>query len=181
MTWTLASSGTTSSLIIGAPTTLVTDSVDNGTFVFEIDTSALSLGDLLRVQINTITLSGGSPIQAWEAFFQHTQASNHKISPPIASDQEIQVILTQIAGTINISSLTGTVSSGVVGTGQSSGATGVMYASTGTLSGTTAQVSMLSGVYTSGETVWCTTSANDFVVNGSPAGGRTFPWKLLRV
>jgi hypothetical protein len=97
MTWTLDYSGTTTPTV-GTPSTLATDT-NNGTMVFEIDTSNMVLGDLLQIQINTITLSGGSQVLAWEAFYQHAQINNHKTSPPVASDQSYQVVINQVAGT----------------------------------------------------------------------------------
>jgi hypothetical protein len=98
MTWTLSDSGTTSALTIGTETTLATDT-NNGTFVLEVDTSNLALGDLLEIRVYTITLSGGTLTQAWKGTYQHAQINNHKISPPIASDQSIKCTLKQTAGT----------------------------------------------------------------------------------
>ena len=82
MTWTLSDSGTTSALVIGAETALATDT-NNGTFVLEVDTSNLALGDLLEIRVYTITLSGGTLTQAWKGTFQHAQVNNHKVSPPV--------------------------------------------------------------------------------------------------
>lgn len=98
MTWTLSDSGTTSALSIGSETTLATDT-NNGTFVLEVDVSNMVNGDLLEIRVYTITLGGGSLIQAWKGTYQHAQINNHKISPPIASDQSIKCTLKQTAGT----------------------------------------------------------------------------------
>lgn len=98
MTWTLSDSGTTSALTIGSETALATDT-NNGTFILEVDTSNLALGDLLEIRVYTITLNGGSLTQAWKGTYQHAQINNHKISPPVASDQEIECTLKQLAGT----------------------------------------------------------------------------------
>ena len=98
MTWTLSDSGTTSALSIGVETTLATDT-NNGTFVLEVDTSNMALGDLLEIRVYTITLSGGTLTQAWKGTYQHGQINNHKISPPVASDQSIRCTLNQTAGT----------------------------------------------------------------------------------
>lgn len=98
MTWTLADSGTTSSLVIGTETTLATDTT-NGTFVLEVDVSNMVLGDLLEIRVYTITLSGGTLIQAWKGTYQNVQINNHKISPPVASDQSIKTTLKQTVGT----------------------------------------------------------------------------------
>jgi hypothetical protein len=98
MTWTLSSSGTTSALSINSETVLVTDT-NNATFVFEVDTSNVVNGDLLEVRLYTITLAGGALVQAWKGTYQHAQLNNHKISPPIASDQSLKCTLKQTAGT----------------------------------------------------------------------------------
>jgi hypothetical protein len=98
MTWTLSQSGTTSALSIGVETTLATDT-NNATFVLEVDTSNLTLGDELEIRIYTIMLGGGSLTQAWKGAYQHAQINNHKISPPVASDQSIKCTLNQTAGT----------------------------------------------------------------------------------
>jgi hypothetical protein len=98
MTWTLSDSGTTSALTIGTEATLATDT-NNGTFVLEVDTSNLVLGDLLEIRVYTITLSGGTLTQAWKGTYQHAQINNHKISPPVASDQSVKCTLKQTAGT----------------------------------------------------------------------------------
>ena len=98
MTWILSDNGTTSALTIGTETTLATDT-NNGTFVLEVDVSNLAIGDLLEIRVYTITLSGGSLIQAWKGTYQHSQINNHKISPPVASDQSIKCTIKQVAGT----------------------------------------------------------------------------------
>jgi len=98
MAWTLSDSGTTAALTINSETTLATDT-NNGTFVLEVDTSNLVNGDLLEIRVYTITLSGGTLTQAWKGTYQHKQVNNHKISPPIASDQSIKCTLKQTAGT----------------------------------------------------------------------------------
>jgi hypothetical protein len=92
MTWTLSDSGTTTALTMGTETTLATDT-NNGTFVLEVETSNMALGDVLEIRIYTITLSGGTLTQAWKAAYQHPQVNNHKISPPVASDQSIKCTL----------------------------------------------------------------------------------------
>jgi hypothetical protein len=80
MTWTLSDSGTTGSLTLTSETTLATDT-NNGTFVLEVDTSNMVLGDLLEIRVYTITLSGGSLIQMWKGTYQHAQINNHKGTP----------------------------------------------------------------------------------------------------
>lgn len=99
MTWSLADSGTTSALSIGSETTLATDNT-NGTFVLEVDTSNLALGDVLEIRVYTVTLTGGALVQAWKGTYGPVpQINNHKISPPVASDQSLKCTLNQTAGT----------------------------------------------------------------------------------
>lgn len=98
MTWTLADSGTTSALTIGTETTLATDT-GNGTFVLEVDTSNLALGDLLEIRIYTTTLLGGAMAQVLKGTYQHKQVNNHKVSFMVASDQAIKCTLKQLTGT----------------------------------------------------------------------------------
>jgi len=98
MTWILSDSGTTAALTIGTETTLATDN-NNGTFVLEVDTSNLANGDVLEIRIYTVTLGGGSLIQAWKGTYQHAQINNHKISPFVASDQSMRATLNQTVGT----------------------------------------------------------------------------------
>ena len=99
MAWTLSQSGTTAALSVGTETDLGTADTNNATFVLEFDASNLVLGDLLEVRIYTKTLSSGSLVQAWKGTYQHAQTNNHKISPPIASDQSFKATLKQVAGT----------------------------------------------------------------------------------
>ena len=72
---------------------------NNATFVWEIDTQAnMALGDLVELRVYTKTLSGGSLLQLWKGTFQNAQIQK-AVSPFIASDQELQVTLKQLAGT----------------------------------------------------------------------------------
>ena len=77
---------------------LATDT-NNGTFVCETDTSNMALSDLVEFRIYTITLSGGALVQAWKWPFQNVQINNHKLFPPVASDQSIKFMVKQLAGT----------------------------------------------------------------------------------
>lgn len=99
MTWVLSQSGTTAALTIGSETQLGSNDTNNATFVLEVDTSNMALGDELEIRIYTMTLASSSLIQAWKGAYQHAQINNHKISPPIASDQSLKVTLNQQAGT----------------------------------------------------------------------------------
>jgi hypothetical protein len=179
MTWTLSDSGTTSALTIGTETTLATDT-NNGTFVFEFDADNMVNGDLLEARIYTISLSGGSLVQAWRAPYAHIQINKHKISMPVASDQSIKCTLKQIGGTLSISSVTGAIPAGTVVTGLTSGATAIVNPlGGGNVAGSSTIVQMLSGVFTNGETVQ-SSSGNSFVLSAAPTG-RTFAWKMLRI
>lgn len=98
MSWTLSDSGTTSALTIGTETTLATDT-NNATFVLQVDTSNMELGDILEIRVYTICLSGGTLTQTWKGTYQNNQIDNEKISPFVASDQSISCTLKQTAGT----------------------------------------------------------------------------------
>ncbi len=97
MTWILSDSGTTTPTV-GVETTLATDT-NNGTFVLEVETTNMVLGDLLEIRVYTITLAAAALTQAWKGTYQHVQINNHKISPPVASDQSIKCTINQTAGT----------------------------------------------------------------------------------
>jgi len=99
MTWALDFSGTSSALVINTETTLATDTT-NGTFVAEVDTSNLALGDILEIRLYTITLAAGAYVQVWKGTYGIApQINNHKVSPPIASDQGVRLTIKQTAGT----------------------------------------------------------------------------------
>ena len=201
MTWTLSDGSTTASLTIGSETTLATDT-NNGTFVLEVDVSNLTNGDLLEMRLYTITLSTGVLTQAWKGSYQGGLiTNNHKISPPVASDQSIKTTLLQRGGTVTISSntITGTVSDGLLFTGETSGAVGIIHTfggaglSSAAVTVNSVYISMssssTSNVLSSGEVVkvssavgsTAVSSANGtFTMNGAPTG-RTFDWKMLRI
>jgi len=181
MTWTISDSGTTSALTIGTETTLATDT-NNGTFVFQTETANMVAGDMLEARVYTINLSGGTLTQTWKGTWAGLQINNEKISPPIASDQSVKCTLLQRGGTITITTVTGTVPSGSLVTGQTSGATAYVYQpGGGNVSGTTTTVVMVTGSvpFTNGETIQLSVG-NSFVLNAAPAG-RTFAWKMLRI
>ena len=77
---------------------LATDT-NNGTFVEQVQTTAMVLGDLIELRVYTINLSAGTITQTWKGTYQHAQINNQKISPPIASDQSIMCTLKQLTGT----------------------------------------------------------------------------------
>jgi hypothetical protein len=199
MTWTLSDSGTTSALTIGSETILATDT-NNGTFVFETDTTNMANGDLLEARVYTITLSGSALAQAWKGSYQNVQTNIHKISPPIATDQSIKCTLKQSGGTINISTslTTGTIANGVYFIGSSSSAQGIVRILGGTSVTSAAQVATITVIMStvggaqslsSGEQVNVASATNStavssangtFTMNGLPTG-RTFAWKMLRI
>lgn len=197
MSWILSDSGTTSALTIGSETALATDT-NNGTFVLEVDAANMANGDILQAKVYTITLSSETLIQAWKGTYQHVQINNHKISPPIASDQSIKCTLIQSGGTVTISSnLTiGTVPDGCYGVGQTSSAVAVIRTigggSISSATGTTSIIAQMTSsgtanAFSSGEKVYVgavgsttVSSANQFTMNGLPTG-RIFAWKMLRI
>lgn len=119
--WTLSDSGTTSALTLGSETTLATDT-NNGTFVLAVDTSNMAQGDVLEARIYTIDLVSGAQTLAWKGTWQGVQAIPLKISPFVPSDQSIKCTLLQRSGTISITSMTGSIPWGTIGTGQTTGA-----------------------------------------------------------
>lgn len=97
MSWTLDSSGTKTATV-GTTHTLAT-STNNGTFVYEVDLSAMAAGEVVKLAVSGITLSGGSAGQMWAGTFTAPFVNPRKPSPPIASDVSISVSLTQVSGT----------------------------------------------------------------------------------
>lgn len=77
---------------------LATDT-NNGTFVFEVDSTNLALGDAVEFAVYTITLSGGAQGKIWGGSYQNVQAIPHKQAPPVASDQSIMFTVKQRSGT----------------------------------------------------------------------------------
>ncbi len=98
MTWTVSASGTQAATI-GTEFALQTDTT-NGTYYYEVDLSAMAIGDVVELRIYTATLSGGTRHQAWKSTFgPGLPICPIAPSPPQPSDQSIQVTLKQIAGT----------------------------------------------------------------------------------
>jgi hypothetical protein len=186
MTWALNSSGTTSLTTISQTlTTLVTETTNFGTFVAEFDLSAMANGDLLLLLVNDINLSGGSQTALWKGYFQNVQSVPHKVTPPVAIDQGIQLQVARIGGTIPLNgSGTGGVTYGTVGTGQATTATALMLPlgpSPMVVGATSVVVTMTSTTaFNTSEAIFCTTSSNQCTVSGSPAAF-SLPWKLLRI
>jgi hypothetical protein len=81
------------------PELVLGTSTNNGTFVFEVDTTNLVNGDLVEFGVYTITLSGGAQGRLWKCSAQHIQVNPHKQAPPVASDQSIMFTVRQLAGT----------------------------------------------------------------------------------
>ncbi len=94
MTWTVSASGITTALTT-TELTLATDTT-NGTYILEVDTSNMLLGDLFEIRVYTASSIGGTTAQLWKGAWQHPQINNHKASPPVASDASIKCTVTQI-------------------------------------------------------------------------------------
>lgn len=97
MAWTLANSGTQSATV-NTEFTLAT-STTNGTFVFEVDATAMAAGDVTELRVKGITLTAGATGLMWKQTLQGPQTCVRVASPPIASDISISVTIKQIAGT----------------------------------------------------------------------------------
>ena len=96
MSWTLDSSGTQTTTV-GTEHSLAT-STSNATFVYEVDLSALDVGDVVELRVNGITLSGGTAAQMWKGTFAAPRVSPRIQSPPVPSDISITVTLKQVSG-----------------------------------------------------------------------------------
>jgi hypothetical protein len=101
MTWTVdaSNSGTTSALVIGSETTLVTNT-NNGTFVFTADLSNMLVGDVMELRFYKMVLSAGTLRLAFKATYGPTLPINPVvISPPIPSLWSCRPTAKQTAGT----------------------------------------------------------------------------------
>ena len=96
MTWTLDSSGTQSSTV-GTEHSLAT-STSNGTFVYEVDMSALVAGEVVELRVKGTTLTGGTAAQMWKGTYPAPLTNPRVQSPPVPSDISINVTLKQISG-----------------------------------------------------------------------------------
>lgn len=78
--------------VIASPTTAAT-------YVFEVDTVNLALGDLLELRVYD-KIDGANYRQMWKGTFQHAQINAAKVSPPIAvAGAGAKFTLKQTAGT----------------------------------------------------------------------------------
>ncbi len=98
MTWTVAASSSGVAYAASTITTVIT-STANGTFVFAIDMSAMTPGDLFSVRLFSSAFTT-SLVQAWKGTWQHAQVNGLKISPPIASDTVFSATFESVAGSI---------------------------------------------------------------------------------
>jgi hypothetical protein len=96
MAWT-QSTGTQSATVntehtLASPTTA-------GTYVLEVDTVNLVLGDLLELRVYN-KIDGTNYRQTWKGTYQHVQTNNNKASPPLAvASAGAKFTLKQTAGT----------------------------------------------------------------------------------
>jgi len=97
MSWTLSSSGTQTATI-NTEHTLATLTT-NGTFVLEVDTSAMVSGDVLELRAYGKTLTAGTERTRYTATYVGVQSDALKDSLPIPSDISTKFTLKQTAGT----------------------------------------------------------------------------------
>lgn len=98
MAWTSSSNGTQTA-VVGTEQTLTTDTT-NATYYFEVDISAMQIGDVLELRMYVMTLSGGTLRLTWKESYGPVPPVNQiSASPPQPSDQSIRVTLLQVAGT----------------------------------------------------------------------------------
>lgn len=96
MSWTVDSSGTQTATV-GTTYTLAT-STSNGTFVYEVDLSALQNSEIVRLTVGGKTLTGGTANQMWQGTYTAPIVNDRVQSPAIASDISVIVTLTQVSG-----------------------------------------------------------------------------------
>ena len=189
MTWTLdySNSNATVTPVLGTETTLIDGSsygITNASYQFYFDTSNMALGDVTEINIYQQLLSANDTgqVRMFHGAWSNVQANNIKISPPFSIDQTTKITILQRGGTITLTTLTGTVPYGVVGTGQTTGATCIVYPpGGGNVSGTSTGILVTSATaFNSSEIVWCTTSSNEYTMNAAP-NGRAYYYKLLRM
>lgn len=97
MSLVLTASGTQTATI-NTEHTLATSTV-NGVFLYEVDMTALALGDVLELRIKGITLSGGATGQMWGQSYAGPQTNVRVQSMAVGSNISISITLKQIAGT----------------------------------------------------------------------------------
>ena len=98
MSWILEFSGT-AAVTVGTEDIVAIDT-NNGTLVFEVDTSAMQLGDVTELRAYTMCLAGGASVLAWKCTVGPSSAVTPIFpSPPIASDIQCVFSIKQIAGT----------------------------------------------------------------------------------
>lgn len=96
MAWTLEASGTKTTAATEDTLSTITTIK---TLLFEIDTSAMLLGDIIRIKIYTTVLASGTSRFFQDIFLGHVQAEPIKQSQACASDIEYHVTIQRIAGT----------------------------------------------------------------------------------
>lgn len=95
MAWTLEDSGTKTT---AATEDTLSTKTTNKTFVFEIDTNAMALGDIIRIKIYTTVLTAGTSRVFQDIILGHPQAEPIKQSQACASDIEYHVTIQRLAG-----------------------------------------------------------------------------------
>jgi len=101
MAWALSASGSTTSTP-GSEQTLATDTT-NATYYFEVDLSAMQVGDIVQLRLYVMTLAGGTLRVAWESTYGPALPVQ-LISPsvPQPSDQSCRVSIKQTAGSARV-------------------------------------------------------------------------------
>jgi hypothetical protein len=98
MTWTLASSGTTTGTI-GTEGNLVAADTTNGTYVFQPRLNNYVLGDIVEFRIYTMTLTAGVLELAWKLTVgPWAPLILTPQSPPVPSNMSIRVTMRPVAG-----------------------------------------------------------------------------------
>lgn len=99
MSWTIDSSGTATGTI-GVQQVLAAGSTTNATYVAKVRLNNLAIGDIVELRLFTMTLANGTLEVVWKGTYGPSPPiTTVAISPPVPSDQSIELALTQIAGT----------------------------------------------------------------------------------
>lgn len=94
---TSIASGTLTATAGGTEDDLATDTAGH-TYVLNVDTVNMVLGDEVELRLYAKVLSGGTERLAYSASYKHAQGDTIKSSPPLVADIHVRATLKQISG-----------------------------------------------------------------------------------
>jgi hypothetical protein len=97
---TVVASGTVTPTTLGVEQNLNASLTTNATYVLEVDTNNLALGETVELHIYVMVLSGGTERLAYRVAYTHVQGEPIKISPPVPSPYSYRATITQTGGTL---------------------------------------------------------------------------------